>query len=77
MSVQREFWRRLKEEWLPAYCNDPARRYDIAGFRADAKQLTDIDAREALAKIVRPTDLRGSRFTRSNHIQSAKLSNGL
>jgi hypothetical protein len=48
VNVQQEFWRRLKEEWLPAYCNDPARRYDIAGFRPDAKQVTDIDARDFL-----------------------------
>lgn len=48
VNVQREFWHRLKREWLPAYCNDPARRYDMAGFRADAKQVTDIDARDFL-----------------------------
>lgn len=48
VNVQREFWRRLQTEWLPAYCNDPARRYDISGFRADAKQVTDIDARDFL-----------------------------
>ena len=46
MNVQQEFWHRLKTDWLPAYCNDPARRYDIAGFRADAKKVADIDARD-------------------------------
>lgn len=46
MSIQQEFWRRLKEDWLPAYCNDPARNYDVAGFRPDTKQVSDIDARD-------------------------------
>ena len=48
MNAQHEFWRRLNEEWLPAYCNDPARKYDPAGFRVDAKKVTDIDARDFL-----------------------------
>jgi hypothetical protein len=46
VNVQEEFWHRLKQEWLPAYCNDPARNYDIAGFRTDAKRVTDVDARD-------------------------------
>jgi hypothetical protein len=51
VNVQQEFWRRLKQEWLPAYCNDPDRQYDVAGFRADAKQVTDIDARDFMRAI--------------------------
>lgn len=46
MNVQQEFWRRLKQEWLPAYCNDPARNYDVAGFRTEAKQISYVDARD-------------------------------
>lgn len=48
MDVQQEFWRRLRSEWLPAYCNDPGRCYALDGFRADAKQVTNIDARDFL-----------------------------
>ena len=48
MDVQQEFWRRLENEWLPAYCNDPARCYAIEGFKADAKKVVDVDARDFL-----------------------------
>lgn len=51
VNVQQEFWRLLKDEWLPAYCNDPDRQYDVAGFRPDAKQATDIDARDFMRAI--------------------------
>ena len=43
VEVQQEFWSRLRAEWLPAYCNDPGRCYAVEGFRADAKQVTDLD----------------------------------
>jgi predicted Zn-dependent peptidase len=48
MEIQQEFWRRLKDQWPVEFCNDPARNYDIAGFRADAKKVTDADARDFL-----------------------------
>lgn len=51
MGVQQEFWHRLTEDWLPAYCHDPARRYDPAGFRTVAKQVTNIDARDFLRAV--------------------------
>ena len=51
MSVQQEFWRRLKEEWLPAYCNDPKRRYAIEGFTAGSKTVSEQDARDFLRAI--------------------------
>jgi len=48
VNVQQEFWRRLKEEWLPAYCNDPKRHYTIEGFKTDPKKVADVDARDFL-----------------------------
>jgi hypothetical protein len=48
VDVQQEFWHRLRAEWLPAYCNDSGRCYAAEGFRADAKQVTDADARDFL-----------------------------
>ncbi len=38
LDAQQEFWRRLKEDWLPTYCYDPARRYDPTGFQSDTKK---------------------------------------
>jgi hypothetical protein len=45
-EFKREFMRRLKEEWLPAYCNDPKRQYPIEGFRIGKDSLTDKDAED-------------------------------
>lgn len=45
-AFKREFMRRLKEEWLPAYCNDPKRQYPIEGFRIGKDNLTDKDAED-------------------------------
>jgi hypothetical protein len=43
-----EFMRRMNEEWLPAYCNDPKRQYPIEGFRMGKDGLTDKDAEDFL-----------------------------
>lgn len=49
MDVQHEFWRRLKDEWLAAFCS--AHGYDPKGFRPDAKLVTDVDARDFLRAV--------------------------
>jgi hypothetical protein len=51
MDAQQEFWRRLGEEWLPAYCNDPKRQYATEGFRAGSKTVSEQDARDFLRAI--------------------------
>jgi hypothetical protein len=51
MDARQEFWRRLREEWLPAYCNDPKRRYAIEGFDAGSKTVSEQDARDFLRAI--------------------------
>lgn len=43
-TIQKEFARRLWEEWLPAFCDDPKRNYAHNGFRAETTMLTDADA---------------------------------
>jgi hypothetical protein len=53
VDVQRELWRRLESEWLPAYCNDPTRCYAIEAFKADAKKVADVDARDFLRALDR------------------------
>ena len=49
MNVQEDFWRRIYEEWLPAFCH--ARDYDPAGFRPEAKKLHESDLRDFLRAI--------------------------
>jgi hypothetical protein len=39
------FTRRLSAEWLPVYCNDSARQYSPAGYKADSNKVTTADAR--------------------------------
>lgn len=51
MDAQQEFWHRLREEWLPAYCNDPKRRYATEGFDAGSKTVSEQDARDFLRAI--------------------------
>jgi hypothetical protein len=51
MDAQQEFWCRLKEEWLPAYCNDPKRRYATEGFNAGSNTVSEQDARDFLRAI--------------------------
>lgn len=47
-SAKTEFMRRLREEWLPAYCKDPKRSYLVEGFRSGEPDLTEQDARDFL-----------------------------
>ncbi|MDF2114690.1 hypothetical protein PY365_03830 [Roseiarcaceae bacterium H3SJ34-1] len=39
---------RILNDLLPAFCNDPARRYDIAGFRQDFSKVHEKDAKNFL-----------------------------
>ncbi len=50
-EFKREFMRRLNEEWLPAYCNDPKRQYPIEGFGSGKDSLTDKDAEDFMRAI--------------------------
>lgn len=45
------FRKRLLSEWLPAFCNDPARGYGTAGFREDSIRIGPIDAANFLRAI--------------------------
>jgi hypothetical protein len=38
------FERRLTQEWLPIYCSDPSRNYDVCGFRGGVRTLSARDA---------------------------------
>jgi hypothetical protein len=39
-----EFSRRVIEEWLPAFCNDPKRNFGIGGFKSSSIRITELDA---------------------------------
>ena len=43
-DVLRTFADRLRDEWLPAYCSDPKRGYDPAGFKATSNKVSPEDA---------------------------------
>ena len=43
--------RRLREEWLPAYCKDPKRQYSLEGFKIGKDALTGNDARDFLRAV--------------------------
>lgn len=64
IEIQTEFSRRLLEEWLPTYCNDPKRKYSIDGYKQISNKVTALDARDFMRaldkKIV--TDTGGGRF---------------
>lgn len=47
-EFKREFMRRLKEEWLPAYCSDDKRRYLPDESPIAGRLLTEEDARDFL-----------------------------
>ena len=63
-EIMEAFWRRIFEEWLPTYCNDPERRYSTEGFKPDAKLVSVQDAHDFIRaldyKIV--TDVGGGRY---------------
>lgn len=46
-----EFNRRIRSEWLPAYCNDPKRQYSPAGFRSTPVRLSATDAEGCMRAI--------------------------
>jgi hypothetical protein len=45
------FMRRVREEWLPAYCNDPKRQYAVEGFHIDDNVVIEADAQDFLRAI--------------------------
>ncbi len=63
-DVLRTFADRVRDEWLPAYCSDPKRDYDPAGFKATSNKVSAEDAADFMwaidQKIVR--DLGGGRY---------------
>lgn len=75
MQFKTEFMRRLREEWLPAYCNDPKRSYSVGGFRLGDDSLTENDARDFLraldAGVVRQADRQ--RFQMAHGLASETL----
>lgn len=46
--AKREFIRRVVDEWLPAYCNDPKRRYSPDDAPLAGRIITEEDARDFL-----------------------------
>lgn len=60
-----EFSRRIAEEWLPAYCLDSKRKYDVRGYRPSSNTVRAVDARDFLRAIDNGlvTDLGGGRFS--------------
>lgn len=50
-EAQREFRRRVMQEWLPAFCDDAKRRYDAGAFDPEAKVITDEDARDFMKAV--------------------------
>jgi hypothetical protein len=42
------FAERLSHEWLPTYCDDPKRRYSIAGYKVRSNKVTSQDAQDFL-----------------------------
>lgn len=59
-----EFRRRVKEVWLPTFCNDSKRQYSTDGFRDSSINVSEIDARDCMfaidARLV--TDSGGGRY---------------
>jgi len=46
-NILAEFSRRLWDEWLPAFCFDPAREvYSIEGFKPESIKVMSQDARD-------------------------------
>jgi len=63
-KIVTDFSKRLLEDWLPSYCNDPKRNYSVEGFKHDSIKVSNQDARDFMraidTKIV--TDVGGGRF---------------
>lgn len=64
MKILAEFSRRLTEDWLPTYCNDPKRNYSTEGFKYDSIKVSAQDAKDFMraidTRIV--TEIEGGRF---------------
>jgi len=64
LRIQAEFSRRLIEDWLPTYCNDPKRNYSIDGYKPLSNTVTPLDARDFMRALDNAIviDLGGGRF---------------
>jgi len=51
MDTLQQFSLRLKEHWLPTYCEDPKRNYDPVGFRETSVRVSEIDARDCMLAV--------------------------
>lgn len=65
MDQLAHFSRRVREEWLPAYCSDPKRNYDPSGFRVESIKVSEVDARDCMLAIDRGivVDTGGGRYS--------------
>lgn len=59
-----DFEHRLTDEWLPLYCNDPARNYAVSGFKGGSRSLARCDAEDFMYSIDAGlvTDIGGGRY---------------
>ncbi|CAG0954728.1 hypothetical protein GEOBC_00394 [Geobacteraceae bacterium] len=64
VDITVEFSRRLLEEWLPTYCNDPQRKYSVEGYKPSSNKVTVQDARDFMRALDHGivTDTGGGRF---------------
>lgn len=51
MDAVAEFKKRVKEIWLPTFCNDSKRQYGTEGFRDASMDIGEIDARDCMFAI--------------------------
>ena len=63
-TIADEFATKLRDEWLPAYCEDSRRRYSTQGFKSGSIVVGDADARDCLRAIDHKlvTDTGGGRY---------------
>jgi hypothetical protein len=64
VGIKAIFSRRLLEEWLPTYCNDPKRKYLMMGYKPNSNKVTVQDARDFMRALDHGivTDTGGGRF---------------
>lgn len=63
-GIMAEFSRRILEEWLPTYCNDPQRKYSVEGYKPNSNKVTEQDARNFMRALDHGivSDTGGGRF---------------
>jgi hypothetical protein len=64
-----EFRRRVRDVWLPAFCNDPHRQLALDGFRESSIQVSAVDASDCLFAMDHGlvVDSGGGRYRAANH----------